>query len=348
MSTTTRIILILCCLFTLIGESNAAENATQKIYNVKTGDTLTKIARKFGLADFQGIVEANKIANPNKIYAKTVLRIPSVNVTNVQTKKPTHTAASKTTAIAERKVEKTVSSVQACSQAANPHEVGIASWYGHPYHGQRTASGEVYDMNAFTVAHPTLPHGTIVCVTSSEGKSVIAKVNDRGPFVAPRIIDVSHRIAQALDLVKHGSGMVQISILQKPKTKWRYYTAPVSMRKVPETTHVGKNVAKDSTASANVVNTQKQTSKPGNRVTLSGITQTLEEVIGPPYDVTPLAVLIHRQMEKSPTEIPSLLSPPHKQSPFTAQWLTKGNTNTVQIPAQNFFFSMFQTQDHKE
>jgi rare lipoprotein A len=86
---------------------------------------------------------------------------------------------------------------------------GIASWYGRKYHGQKTAIGETYDMYAMTAAHPLLPVPSYARVTNpANGKRVIVRVNDRGPFVGDRIIDLSYVAAAKLDLVKAGSGKV--------------------------------------------------------------------------------------------------------------------------------------------
>lgn len=80
-------------------------------------------------------------------------------------------------------------------------EVGIASWYGPRFHGKRTASGERFDTNALTAAHKTLPFGTRVRVKSvADGKEVVVRINDRGPFIAGRIIDLSRAAAQALGM----------------------------------------------------------------------------------------------------------------------------------------------------
>ncbi len=93
--------------------------------------------------------------------------------------------------------------------------VGIASWYGRRYHGRRTASGEIFDMNLATAAHPTLPFGTRVQVTNlGNGRSVVLKINDRGPFVRRRIIDVSRRAAQALGFVQNGTARVRVQLVQ--------------------------------------------------------------------------------------------------------------------------------------
>ncbi len=93
--------------------------------------------------------------------------------------------------------------------------VGIASWYGKRYHGRRTASGEIFDMNSATAAHPTLPFGTRVQVTNLEnGRAVVLKINDRGPFVRRRIIDVSRRAAQVLGFMKRGTARVRVRLVQ--------------------------------------------------------------------------------------------------------------------------------------
>jgi len=91
---------------------------------------------------------------------------------------------------------------------------GVASWYGVKFHGQRTSSGEAYDMYKMTAAHPTLPIPSYARITSLEsGKSVIVRINDRGPFHADRIIDVSYTAALKLGLLGKGSHQVQIERL---------------------------------------------------------------------------------------------------------------------------------------
>ena len=85
-------------------------------------------------------------------------------------------------------------------------EQGRASWYGLAFHGRKTASGEKFDMNALTAAHPTLPFGTRVLVRNpSNGRSVIVRINDRGPYSGGRIIDVSFAAARALGIVGFGT-----------------------------------------------------------------------------------------------------------------------------------------------
>jgi rare lipoprotein A len=93
----------------------------------------------------------------------------------------------------------------------NYNEVGIASWYGPTFHGKDAASGEVFDEMAMTAAHPTLPIPSLVRVTNLEnGKSVIVRLNDRGPFVDDRIIDLSKAAGAALDMHKNGTAKVRV------------------------------------------------------------------------------------------------------------------------------------------
>jgi rare lipoprotein A len=93
-------------------------------------------------------------------------------------------------------------------------ERGVASWYGPTFHGGRTATGETYDMNTMTGAHPTLPLPTWVRVTNLQnGKSVVVRLNDRGPFSSNRIIDLSHAAAEQLDMIRAGTAMVEVRSL---------------------------------------------------------------------------------------------------------------------------------------
>lgn len=97
------------------------------------------------------------------------------------------------------------------NSAAGYREKGIASWYGTKFHGRRTSSGEIYDMYAMTAAHKTLPLPTYVEVTNLEnGRKVIVKVNDRGPFHENRLIDLSYSAASKLGIIAKGTGLVEI------------------------------------------------------------------------------------------------------------------------------------------
>ncbi|HEV7689903.1 MAG TPA: septal ring lytic transglycosylase RlpA family protein, partial [Hyphomonadaceae bacterium] len=93
----------------------------------------------------------------------------------------------------------------------NYDEVGVASWYGPTFHGKAAASGEEFDENAMTAAHPTLPIPSLVKVTNLEnGRSVVVRLNDRGPFVDDRIIDLSKKAGEALNL--HGKGTAKVRV----------------------------------------------------------------------------------------------------------------------------------------
>ena len=103
-----------------------------------------------------------------------------------------------------------------------PFETGIATWYGKGLEGHATASGEPLDANAFTAAHKTLPLGSIVDVVRSDGRVVRVRINDRGPFVAGRIIDLAPRAAREIGLLKDGIADVSL---------WIVYVAPVKAKK---------------------------------------------------------------------------------------------------------------------
>tara|TARA_R110000868_G_scaffold308687_4_gene570128 strand:+ start:524 stop:901 length:378 start_codon:yes stop_codon:yes gene_type:complete len=91
---------------------------------------------------------------------------------------------------------------------------GIASWYGPGFHGRTTANGERYNMNAMTAAHKTLKFGTKVKVTNStNGKSVVVRINDRGPYIGKRVIDLSRSAADAIDMIGPGTANVTIEVL---------------------------------------------------------------------------------------------------------------------------------------
>jgi len=98
-------------------------------------------------------------------------------------------------------------------------ERGIASWYGPKFHGLRTATGEPYDMFAMTAAHKTLPLPCYARVTNlANGRSVVVRINDRGPFVADRIIDLSYTAAAKLDMIRTGTAFVQVETLSPAGT----------------------------------------------------------------------------------------------------------------------------------
>ncbi|HNS73012.1 MAG TPA: septal ring lytic transglycosylase RlpA family protein [bacterium] len=97
-------------------------------------------------------------------------------------------------------------------------ETGIASFMADELHGRMTASGELYDMRNLTAAHPSLPFGTLVEVVNlANGRSVKVRINDRGPYVAGRIIDLSFQAARDLELTERGSGKVEVRVIEMPR-----------------------------------------------------------------------------------------------------------------------------------
>src|SRR5208282_2301172 len=125
--------------------------------------------------------------------------------------KPAATRPSETTGEAE-KIE--------VPAGAKPifEETGVASWYGAPYHNRRGSNGEVYNMNAMTAAHLTLPLGSIVRVTNLKTEhSAVVRITDRGPFVPGRIVDLSLAAAKALDVYLPGTAKVRLEVLQSPE-----------------------------------------------------------------------------------------------------------------------------------
>jgi rare lipoprotein A len=105
-------------------------------------------------------------------------------------------------------------------------ETGLASWYGKPFHGRRTASGEVYDMNAMTAAHRTMPLPSYALVRNpANGRQVVVKVNDRGPFVKGRVIDLSRAAARKLRIA--GVGQVEVRRLTHDEIKTGAWKLPV-------------------------------------------------------------------------------------------------------------------------
>jgi rare lipoprotein A len=105
--------------------------------------------------------------------------------------------------------------VHASQERAVQTASGNASWYGAKFHGRRTANGERYDMNQLTAAHRTLPFGTKVRVTNQRnGRAVVVRINDRGPFAGRRIIDLSRGAAGALGMVNSGVAPVKLEVLR--------------------------------------------------------------------------------------------------------------------------------------
>lgn len=120
---------------------------------------------------------------------------------------------------------KTTPAVRKQANKKRPYQVGVASWYGEYFVGKPTASGEEYDMYDMTAAHPTLPLGTYVRVTNlRNGKAVVVKVNDRGPVVAGRIIDLSYGAACVLQFERKGLQQVRLDVVKPRNQRQQYET----------------------------------------------------------------------------------------------------------------------------
>jgi rare lipoprotein A len=118
---------------------------------------------------------------------------------------------------------------------AKPYQIGTASWYGESFDGKPTASGEPYDMYDMTAAHLTLPMGSYVRVTNlKNGMAVVVRVNDRGPIVPGRIIDLSYGAAQALQFKQRGLQRVRLDLMKPPQQKPVYQTVAVNHPPVAE------------------------------------------------------------------------------------------------------------------
>jgi len=114
-------------------------------------------------------------------------------------------------------------------------EEGVASWYGYPFQGRRTSNGEIYNMHEFTAAHRTLPFNAVVRVTNlRNGKHTEVRINDRGPFVANRVIDLSLSAAEALEMVGPGTAPVRLEIISGPNPAIGFFGVQVGAFLVQE------------------------------------------------------------------------------------------------------------------
>jgi len=113
-------------------------------------------------------------------------------------------------------------------------ETGVASWYGIPYHGRHAASGEIYNMEQLTAAHRKLPFQTWVQVTNlSNGKQVDVRINDRGPFVKGRILDLSQAAARDIDMLRAGTTRVRLKVIPPPRVQSQAAVAPTTVPMPP-------------------------------------------------------------------------------------------------------------------
>lgn len=131
---------------------------------------------------------------------------------------------------------------------SDKERIGIASWYGHKEHGGKTASGERFDRYAHTAAHKTLPFGTMVKVTNlTNGKDTVVEINDRGPFVKNRIIDLSYAAAKSIGLIGRGTARVRIEVLSTPSKRNYSIFSPVYTVQIGSFSHKknAENIKRD-------------------------------------------------------------------------------------------------------
>ncbi len=125
--------------------------------------------------------------------------------------------------------------------AANYKERGMASWYGKRYHGKNTSNGEVYNMYSMSAAHTVLPLPSYVKVTNvANGRSVVVRINDRGPFIDSRVIDLSYAAAYKLRIIEQGSGLVDVEVVQPGQTSETQKTTTTARPTQTSSTAVAK------------------------------------------------------------------------------------------------------------
>lgn len=152
-------------------------------YTVRPGETISEIAERiFGsYKKLRDIAQANNIKSPYRIRAGQSLVIPYIKL-------------------------------------ARDFQSGIASWYGDYFHGRETSSGEYFDMYGYTAAHRSLPLGTLAMVSNLENsRHVIVRINDRGPYIDGRIIDLSYEAARAIEMAEDGVTKVKVQIISTPE-----------------------------------------------------------------------------------------------------------------------------------
>ncbi|BDS15344.1 septal ring lytic transglycosylase RlpA family protein [Aureispira anguillae] len=150
---------------------------------------------------------------------------------------------------------------------AAPIEKGLASYYDDSFHGRKTASGEKYDKNKLTAAHKTLPFGTKIRIKNpANGKFVEVVVNDRGPYIKGRIIEVSKKAAQQIDLVKVNVAPVEITVISGPDSKVAASSTQPKTAATPKVAATTKTAAKPKTVTKTAPKTKKVEKKKDNLI----------------------------------------------------------------------------------
>ncbi len=208
---------------------------------------------------------------------------------------------------------------------------GTGSWYGRKFHGQRTSSGEIYDMYAMTAAHPTLPIPCYALVTNlSNGKSVIVRVNDRGPFLHNRIMDLSYAAAYKVGYLSSGSGLIEVEMLQP---------ADIAAGRIPTTT-TGLLLAASGVPPASTVPSAPSSSSASS--SLAGLTiEALTQREGPSLPPTP-TIATESLSRSLPLDVPArvdvastpdLVALPDRQPAAALPEITTGQGFYLQLGA---------------
>lgn len=156
-------------------------------------------------------------------------------------------------------------------------ETGIASWYGNPYHGRPTSSGEIYDMEQMTGAHRTLPFGAIVRVTNlTNNKRVEVRINDRGPFASGRIVDLSRAAARSINMIGPGTARVRVELLSYAGTPTTSATYTVQVERF-FTEQEGGKLRKHLMKKYQSVDLVERPTTPGSYLLRVGRTSTQDE-----------------------------------------------------------------------
>ena len=174
-------------------------------------------------------------------------------------------------------------------------ETGYASWYGGKFQGRYTASGEIYDMNKLTAAHKTLPFGTLVKVINIDnGLSIIVKINDRGPFVEGRIIDLSRAAAQKVGMLKSGIAKVLLRIVSQKDEKKSFYSIQIGSYSDPKNAERIKNFLKEIDYEVIIEKTTEQF----YRVIINNIPhENLEQILKELTDLGFIHVLVKKKLK---------------------------------------------------
>lgn len=216
-------------------------------------------------------------------------------------------------------------------------ERGIGSWYGRKFNGQRTSSGEIYDMYAMTAAHPTLPIPSYARVTNiANGRSVIVRINDRGPFHSGRVIDLSYAAAYKLGYAKQGSTEVEVERLLPRDIAAGRYSVPVTAPLVADRTSIDSSGV---AATSHDYPTPVPTSPVSNPLAQQATTTTERNALA--YPDLPADLRPSDQPEESPssgvvTQMPTPLTP---QGAGDAHYLQLGAFH-VQLGADDFMRHM--------